>query len=364
MTASRFSRPSSPTRRRDNRLYDADGNLIDDGDSEYDWNARGELTGITGATTASFAYDPFGRRISKTLGGTTTEMLYDGPSVVQESVGESLTASLINGLGIDQVFSRTTAAGTDSYLTDRLGSTIALADAEAEIDMTYTYEPFGKASSSGIPSTNPFQFTGRENDGTGLQYNRARYYDLSNGRFISPDPLGYSGSRENLYGYGNGDPLRFTDPNGMYPYDPRPLEEELKNRIADVGGVIYDFFSGTEEVLEDNADIIIPAGVCLVSSGYGCLVVSAGSLMFQTRENIENSDCIQQFFELEATTVGSTLATSAPGWLTGAGLRAASRSGASLTAEGRALLNAPTLIGPISSDLIIEPGLQSEVGSC
>jgi len=42
---------------------------------------------------------------------------------------------------------------------------------------TYTGEPFGLREVSGTPNTNPFRFTGRENDGTGLSYYRARYYD-------------------------------------------------------------------------------------------------------------------------------------------------------------------------------------------
>ena len=86
--------------------YDADGNLIKDGASEYDWDARGQLSAITGGASASFAYDPFGRRISKTLSETTTDLLYDGPNVVQESSGEELMATLFTGLQPDQLFSR------------------------------------------------------------------------------------------------------------------------------------------------------------------------------------------------------------------------------------------------------------------
>jgi len=54
----------------------------------------------------------------------------------------------------------------------------------------YTYDPFGAttATTSGIP--NPFQFTGRENDGlAGLYYYRARYYHPGLQHFISEDPL-------------------------------------------------------------------------------------------------------------------------------------------------------------------------------
>ncbi len=194
--------------------YDAAGNLTGDGSSEYTWNARGQLSKISGANTSSFGYDPFGRRSSKTLGGTTTKLLYDGPNVVQESVEGKVTADLLTGLSADQLFSRTTKAGTSSYLTNLLGSTIALANSSAEVKTNYTYDPFGGMTKEGEATDNPYQFTGRENDGTGLQYNRARYYSPLMGRFISQDPAGFKGSGANLYWYANGDPVDFTDPSG------------------------------------------------------------------------------------------------------------------------------------------------------
>jgi RHS repeat-associated protein len=198
--------------------YDADGNLTKDGSNELTWNARGQLTKISGANTASFGYDPFGRRISKTLSGTTTKLLYDGANVVQESVGESVTGNMLTGLGVDQLFSRTTEAGTSSYLTDRLGSAIALANGSGEVKTNYTYDPFGGVANTGEATDNPFQFTGRENDGTGLQYNRARYYSPSMGRFISQDPAGFAGGGANLYWYAHGNPVDLTDPSGECSY--------------------------------------------------------------------------------------------------------------------------------------------------
>jgi len=44
-----------------------------------------------------------------------------------------------------------------------------------------------------------YQFTGRENDGTGLYYYRARYYQLQ--RFISEDPIDVRPDEPNLYVY-------------------------------------------------------------------------------------------------------------------------------------------------------------------
>jgi RHS repeat-associated protein len=215
LNSTKYNAANELTEREGKKLsYDADGNLTGDGSNEYTWNARGQLTKISGASTASFAYDPFGRRSSKTLSGTTTKLLYDGPNVVQELVGESITADMLTGLGPDRLFSRTTEAGTSSYLTNLLGSTIALANSSAEVKTSYTYDPFGGVTKSGEASNNPFQFTGRENDGTGLQYNRARYYSPALARFISQDPAGFGGSGANLYWYANGDPVDLTDPTG------------------------------------------------------------------------------------------------------------------------------------------------------
>src|SRR6266540_358977 len=57
--------------------------------------------------------------------------------------------------------------------------------------------PFGAANETG-PDANSFQYTGRENDVTGLYYHRARYYDPAIGSFISEDPVGFAGSGPNL----------------------------------------------------------------------------------------------------------------------------------------------------------------------
>ena len=45
-----------------------------------------------------------------------------------------------------------------------------------------------------------YAYTGREFDvETGLQYNRARYYDATTGRWISQDPMGFDAGDSNLY---------------------------------------------------------------------------------------------------------------------------------------------------------------------
>jgi RHS repeat-associated protein len=197
---------------------DANGNLTNDGANSYTWDARGQLSAVTGpAVNASFGYDGVGRRVQKTVGGASLQYLYDGPNVAQELSGGSVSASVLSG-GTDEYFSRTDSGGTRSYLTDALGSTVAMTDSTGTAQTSYTYEPFGKATASGAADANPLQFTGRENDGTGLQYNRARYYSPTLQRFISQDPLGFGGGDVNTHAYTGNSPTNLVDPSGEFAF--------------------------------------------------------------------------------------------------------------------------------------------------
>jgi RHS repeat-associated protein len=66
--------------------------------------------------------------------------------------------------------------------------------------------------------------TGKERDQeTGLDYFGARYMSSAQGRFISPDPLLNSGHPNNpqswnRYVYVENNPLRYTDPTGLYTF--------------------------------------------------------------------------------------------------------------------------------------------------
>lgn len=200
--------------------YDFNGNLqtVTDagGTATYSWNARNQLAGITSTGfAASFAYDSFGRRTGKTVQGATTNFVYDGLNPVQEKAGATVTANLLTGLGIDEFLTRTDGAGTRGLLTDALGSTVALGDGTGTIQTQYTYEPFGYASQTGQANTNSYKYTGREDDGSGLYYYRARYYHPRLQRFISEDPMGFQAGDMDLYAYVGGNPLSWIDPMGL-----------------------------------------------------------------------------------------------------------------------------------------------------
>jgi RHS repeat-associated protein len=52
-----------------------------------------------------------------------------------------------------------------------------------------------------------------ENQGSGLQYKRNRFYDPVNATFTQEDPTGIAGGL-NAYGFGGGDPVSYGDPQG------------------------------------------------------------------------------------------------------------------------------------------------------
>jgi len=211
-----------------NITYDNNGNMTSVtntcGTTTYTWNVRNQLVGISGFTltstltcssvTASFKYDAVGRRIEKMINTTTTKYLYDGLDIIQEIQGTAKT-NYIRTLNIDEPLARIKADGTVRYYqTDVLGSVIALTDQTGAVKTTYAYDPFGNTTVSGEASDNPFQYTGRENDGTGLYYYRARYYSPELQRFISEDPIGLAGGI-NMYVYVSNNPVMLTDPTGL-----------------------------------------------------------------------------------------------------------------------------------------------------
>ncbi|WP_164247483.1 RHS repeat-associated core domain-containing protein [Streptomyces sp. S4.7] len=199
--------------------YDADGQLKSDGKRTYDWNARGQLSAldpVADGPTGTFTYDPLGTRSSKKLGDTTQKYLTDGSNPLVEQDGSGETSATVATSGLDQYLTRTEKGATQVYLTDALGTVVGLANADGTVATSYTYDPYGQPTTSGAASTNPYTFTGRESDGTGLLHYRNRYYDPESGRFISQDPIGHAGGT-NLYQYALSSPTTYTDPTGNSP---------------------------------------------------------------------------------------------------------------------------------------------------
>ena len=148
--------------------------------------------------------------------GNAASYLYDGLNAVQETHGSTAT-SILTGLAVDQRFARTDLSGRTDFLSDALNSTVALTNSAGAIVEQYSYDPYGNTTASASGFDNPYQYTGRENDGDGLYYYRARYYAPAMGRFISDDPIGFAGGSNNFYAYTGDDPIDLRDSTGLLP---------------------------------------------------------------------------------------------------------------------------------------------------
>ncbi len=242
---------SSPGREPRSR-YDPNGNLTSDGVHTFQWTARNLLASVSGGVSAVFQYDAMDRRRSRTVGGATTQFVYDGLNIVQERAATGVAvANMLTGLGIDETFLRTDSS-MNTLLTDALGSTIGLADASGTVRTQYAYEPFGRAAATGAASGNAAQFTGRENDGTGLHFFRARYYSPELGRFISEDPLEFAGGDVNLNAYVGNAPTRSTDPLGLYNRDVHfDLTDAIGRQVGMCAATAIRIGMANQEVDED-----------------------------------------------------------------------------------------------------------------
>jgi RHS repeat-associated protein len=161
-------------------------------------------------------YDAFGRRQRKTIDDVIIDFVYDGLNPVRQAIGSN-TVDLLTGPGIDEYFTRADSSSTRELFTDVLGSSLSLADSSGTPQTEYSYEPFGATVASGSSSTNELRYTGREEDGTGVQYYRARYYSPRLQRFLSEDPIGFAGGAANLYEYARNAPTVYVDPLGLFP---------------------------------------------------------------------------------------------------------------------------------------------------
>ncbi|MCK4390438.1 MAG: hypothetical protein KAV83_09410 [Desulfobacterales bacterium] len=212
--------------------YDSNGNLNDDGDFTYTYDAINRLVSIaekaSGNEVATYTYDALGRRITKTVGGTTTRYVYSQTRQVLEEheTGTLIRSYIYNSVLPNQALGMRIHQGGNYqdyyFLKDRMGSVIAVADQNGTIVEEYSYTPYGRVlDAAGNPmgeSTvgNSFFFVGQVRDmESGNYYFHARYYSARFGRFLSRDPLGYKRGGFNLYEYANSNPLAFVDPLGL-----------------------------------------------------------------------------------------------------------------------------------------------------
>ena len=223
--------------------YDALGNLIyrqlPDGENQYyqydleNQLVRAEIKKPAGNTEIwTYAYDPFGRRLSKErqdkLAWTSTDpkrthFVWDGTRLLQEYTYKGSYTYIYTDQDsyepLAQVFHNNQDEG--QYLAyfhnDQIGIPREMTDIHGNLLWYGEYTAWGRLKKDERVYKNahqPFRLQNQYFDEeTGLHYNLMRYYEPEAGRFVNQDPIGLLGG-SNLYRFAP-NAQGWTDPSGF-----------------------------------------------------------------------------------------------------------------------------------------------------
>ncbi len=177
------------------------------------------------------------------LNDVTTKYAYDQNANVWADLSSTgtLLARRIYGDGPDALIARIDSNGVAWYLTDMLGSVRDITDSSGSLLVHQDFNAWGQMTyQSGATYADRFGFTGRPLDSiTGLQNNRARWYDSDISRWMTQDPLELAAGDSNVYRYISNRPTLATDPLGLDPQLSRPP-------YAGQGGtIVYSYNDGS-----------------------------------------------------------------------------------------------------------------------
>lgn len=219
--------------------YDAVGFAANDnrpgGAYVYSHDAAGDMAQAErdGLTLARYTHDARHLRVVRDLPGASipkTHFIYDAAgNLLAEHNGVSGAAlrEVIWLPGVDGVDAEAAlpigwvdagAPGAPLYFVhaDHLGRPQKLTNAARAIVWDGVFAPFGEPHAITGTLAQNLRFPGQYADSeSALSYNWHRHYDPSLGRYLQSDPIGLAGGI-NTYAYVEGNPLRYTDPQGLF----------------------------------------------------------------------------------------------------------------------------------------------------
>ncbi|MDP1615208.1 MAG: RHS repeat-associated core domain-containing protein, partial [Methylococcales bacterium] len=232
------------------------------------WDAKSRLKTLTkNSITQTYGYDPMDYRIrhSNAANGQLDYYL-EGEHLESVEQNGYLTEKYFRGISTDELIAAY-LIDTDGkskpyqFHHDNLTSTTQVTGHNGGTLQSITYSAFGASINTTGTSPNRLKYTGREDDGTGLYYYRARYYDTNIGRFISEDPLQFQAGI-NFYEYVNNNPVNANDPSGKCPSCVGALTS-----VALGGAIRYATSGGDWNAVFDGGAIALDAGLGAVGAG-------------------------------------------------------------------------------------------------
>lgn len=201
--------------------YDAAGNLLDDGQRSFQWDAESRLIRVTtrSGNTTEMYYDGFGRRVNivDTSGNSRADMYYTWCGDTQCKAQDESTRAVTR-----RYFAQGEMRPQNRdiyYSRDSLGSVRATLTTGGAMLESYDYEPYGSlnVTSKLDPAMTPPSDFGYADlfyhQKSGLYLTKYRAYDPDTGRWLSRDPVGESAGL-NLYSYVGANPINRIDPLG------------------------------------------------------------------------------------------------------------------------------------------------------
>lgn len=206
--------------------YDVQGNLSNRNGQGYVFDYGNRLRETSGKEW--YRYDGHGRRVLNwraTESGVLSVYNQSGQLMYDENYRASgRKASEYVYLAGSLLTTRARNIDTNAWTvtfqhTDALGSPVAVTNTAGQVVDRTDYEPYGAAINK--PNYDGIGYAGHVMDSaTGLTYMQQRYYDPAAGVFLSVDPVTAYGSpvgQFHRYRYANGNPYKFTDPDGRAP---------------------------------------------------------------------------------------------------------------------------------------------------
>jgi len=209
--------------------YDANGNMVKKtvgtAVTSYVYNTEDRLAEVwngeagTGSLTASYYYDPFGRRLWKEVGGVRTFFHYADEGLIGEY---DASGNGVKSYGYKPGSTWTTdplfmKVGGEYYFyhNDHLGTPQQMTAVNGAVVWRAEYSSFGVAAIEVEAVENHFRLPGQYYDQeTGLHYNWHRYYEPGIGRYLRTDPVGLEGGI-NLFLYAKNSPKTYFDITGL-----------------------------------------------------------------------------------------------------------------------------------------------------
>jgi RHS repeat-associated protein len=224
-------------------VYDANGNLTDDGTYLYDYDPLNRQAAVrlklSNQILAQYFYESSGERVAVIRYDAGAEAEYtvylrDGASVLYETSftlpsftekSEKTYVYAPGGMGVTRQTAYLPGPATTTfsyYAVDHLGTVRGAVTVDAGGTETarslHDYEPYGLEIPPIEASLNTHRYTGQERDvETENDYMHFRFYGSNMGRFMKPDNI--SGNMANpqswnLYSYVGNNPVKRNDPTG------------------------------------------------------------------------------------------------------------------------------------------------------